>query len=50
MARVHSGHVKAGFLILVDQQELAAQYTNTLVGILVKEVSDQPLPGIPWLQ
>jgi hypothetical protein len=38
------------FLILVDQQELAAQYTDTLVGILVEEVSDQPLPEIPWLQ
>ena len=38
------------FLILVDQKELAAQYTDTLVGILVEEVSDQPLPEISWLK
>jgi hypothetical protein len=38
------------FLILVDQKGLAEQYTDTLVGILVEEVSDQPLPEIPWLQ
>jgi hypothetical protein len=35
---------------MVDQKELAAQYTDTLVGILVEEVSDQPLPEIPWLK
>jgi hypothetical protein len=38
------------FLILVDQKELATKYTETLVGILVEEVSDQPLPEIPWLK
>ena len=38
------------FLILADQKELAGQYTDTLVGILVEEVSDQPLSEIPWLK
>jgi hypothetical protein len=38
------------FLVLVDQKELATQYTDTLVGILVEEISDQPLPDIPWLK
>ena len=38
------------FLILVDQKGLAEQYTDTLVGILVEEVSDQPISEIPWLQ
>ena len=38
------------FLILVDQKELAARYTATLVAILIEEVADQPLPEVPWLR
>ena len=38
------------FLILVDQKELATRYAETLVAILREEVTDQPLPEIPWLR
>ena len=38
------------FLILVDQKVLAAKYCATLVDLLVDELTDQPLPEIPWLQ
>ena len=38
------------FLILVGQKELATQYAETLVAILIEEVADQPLPEISWLR
>jgi hypothetical protein len=36
------------FLVLVDQRQLALDFTKSCVKIVLDEVSDQPLPDCPW--
>ena len=38
------------YLLLVDQLELASEYVDTCVNIMVDEVSDQPIPDCGWFQ
>lgn len=38
------------FLILVDQKQLAADFTKACVKIVLDEVSDQPLPSCSWFK
>lgn len=38
------------FLMMVGQNALAEGYTETLVELLVDEVSDQPIENVEWLQ
>jgi hypothetical protein len=37
------------FLLLCGEKKIAAGFTESCVNIVKAEVSDQPIPGCPWL-